>query len=67
VDGEHLLIADAPETFAEKVIELLDDAQRRASLGDRGRALVEERYSWDYCGAQLLAALDAAQENGWRV
>ena len=67
VDGEHLLIADAPEAFAEKVVELLDDAQRRASLGDRGRALVEERYSWDYCGAQLLAALDAAQENGWRV
>ena len=67
VAGEHLLVADEPETFAASVVQLLDDTPRRASLGDHGRALVEERYSWDYCGSQLLAALDAAQENGWRV
>lgn len=65
--GEHLLVADEPEKFAASVVQLLGDAPRRARLGDHGRALVEERYSWDYCGSQLLAALDAAQENGWRI
>jgi glycosyltransferase involved in cell wall biosynthesis len=67
VPGEHLLVADEPETFAAAVVDLLDDAPRRASLGEQGRALVESRYSWDFCGSQLLAALDAAQENGWLV
>jgi len=67
IAGEHLLVADEPEKFAASVVQLLGDAPRRGSLGDHGRALVEERYSWEYCGSQLLAALDAAQENGWRI
>ncbi|HET9980456.1 MAG TPA: glycosyltransferase family 4 protein [Ktedonobacterales bacterium] len=67
ISGEHLLVADEPEKFAATVVYLLDDAPRRASLGHQGRVLVEERYSWDYCGSQLLAALDATQENGWRI
>ena len=67
IPGEHLLVADEPEAFAAAVLDLLDDASRRASLGERGRTLVETSYSWDFCGSQLLAALDAAQENGWRL
>ena len=67
VPGEHLLVADEPEAFAASVVDLLDHEPRRASLGEQGRTLVEERYSWDYCGAQLLAALDAVEENGWRI
>lgn len=67
VPGKHLLIADDPVAFAGAVVDLLRDASRRASLGEAGRRLVEERYSWDYCGAELLAAVDAARENGWHV
>lgn len=66
IPGKHLLVADEPEAFATSVVALLNDPARRASLGAEGRALVEEHYSWDYCGAQLLAALESASENGWR-
>ncbi|HEX6542025.1 MAG TPA: glycosyltransferase family 4 protein [Ktedonobacterales bacterium] len=67
VPGKHLLVADKPEAFAGAVVDLLGDQVRRVRLGEDGRALVKERYSWDSCGAQLLAALKSARENGWHV
>ena len=57
-DGRHLLVADDPAAFADAVIALLGDAERRAALGAAGRALVEDRYTWERCGATLLHALD---------
>lgn len=65
--GKHLLIADEAEAFAAAVVDLLKNPGRRASLGEEGRALVEERYSWNTCGNQLLAALESVEKNGWRV
>jgi glycosyltransferase involved in cell wall biosynthesis len=65
ISGKHLLVADEPEKFAATVVELLGDSTLCERLGAAGRALVEERYSWEYCGDQLLGALDDAAENGW--
>jgi polysaccharide biosynthesis protein PslH len=45
-DGQHLLIADDPITFAQRVLQVLNDDQLAAQLGRNGRALVEQRYSW---------------------
>jgi sugar transferase (PEP-CTERM/EpsH1 system associated) len=45
-NGEHLLLADDPATFAETTVRLLGDASRRAQLGQAARRLVEENYSW---------------------
>jgi glycosyltransferase involved in cell wall biosynthesis len=42
----HFLQADSPAAFAQAVIGLLKDADRRRALGMAGRRLVEERYSW---------------------
>lgn len=56
--GTHLLIADQPESLASSVITLLNDPEARATLGNAGRLLVEEKYGWNYCGAQLLRALE---------
>ena len=67
VPDRHLLVADDPVEYAEKVVRLLKDAARRESLGQAGRRLVEDYYSWDYCGDQLLVALDEASRNGWRL
>ena len=44
--GEHLLIADAPEDFAGRVVALLDDPALRDRLVGAARRLVEERYDW---------------------
>jgi glycosyltransferase involved in cell wall biosynthesis len=52
-NGEHLLIADTPESFAQAVLRLLDDSKLCERLGGNGRALVEEGYSHSYGGRQL--------------
>ncbi len=57
-DGEHVLIADDPETFALAVVALLRDPARRRALGEAGRRLVEAEYSWERCGDKMLQALE---------
>lgn len=58
VPEEHLLLADRPEEFAQAVVRLLKDAELRDRLGTTGRRLVEEVYSWERCGAQLVRVLE---------
>lgn len=57
VNGKDLLIADEPEAFAEAVVRLLQHPPVRATLGARGRALVEAGYSWERSGETLLHIL----------
>jgi len=45
-DGEHLLLARSPESFATTVSELLALPDDRARIGAAGRRLYEERYTW---------------------
>ncbi len=45
-DGEHLLIGDDPETFAQQVVRVLNEPDLAQALSRGGRALVEEQYSW---------------------
>src|SRR5579859_1708176 len=65
--GQHLMVADQPDAFAEAVIAFLKNPARRASFGAAGRALVEATYSWEQCGARLLSALDAHCTQGEQV
>jgi polysaccharide biosynthesis protein PslH len=44
--GENILLADTPQDFADAVISLFRDSNRRCSLGSAARTLVEENYSW---------------------
>jgi polysaccharide biosynthesis protein PslH len=60
--GEHLLTADDLQEFACAVSGLLQDPSRRGALGHAGRALVEQRYSWDTCGAPLLSVLETLRQ-----
>jgi sugar transferase (PEP-CTERM/EpsH1 system associated) len=46
VDGQHFVRADDPDAFAHAVVSLLRDTARRRALGEAGRQLVMERYSW---------------------
>src|SRR6202043_2280933 len=47
VDGEHLLVADEPQAFADAVRRLCNDSELAGRLGMQGRALVEQRYRWE--------------------
>jgi polysaccharide biosynthesis protein PslH len=53
VDGEHLLIADEPESFAECVVRLLIDQELRERIARHGRQLVERRYDWSAASRRL--------------
>ncbi|MBI4759040.1 MAG: glycosyltransferase [Chloroflexi bacterium] len=44
--GEDILIADDPTTFAQQVVSLLNDEERRKKMAARGRALMEASYDW---------------------
>jgi len=49
-DGEHVLLADAPEAFAEATLRLLSDPDYAASLAARARGLVESAYDMQSVG-----------------
>ncbi len=53
VDGEHLSIADEPDTFAQRVVGLMSSPDLAAELGARGRELVVRDYSWSVAARRL--------------
>jgi len=56
--GEDALLADTPRDFAEAVRCLMADEGLRNRLAERGRRLVNERFSW----AVLAPAMERAYE-----
>jgi glycosyltransferase involved in cell wall biosynthesis len=50
-DGEHLMLADGGEAFAQALIRMLRDGA--PELGRRGRGLAAERYSIEALSSQL--------------
>jgi polysaccharide biosynthesis protein PslH len=55
VPGEHFVRADEPAEFAQAVISLLRDPERRGALGAAGRRLMAERYSWPQVAGEFDA------------
>ncbi|MBD3183554.1 glycosyltransferase [Candidatus Poribacteria bacterium] len=45
--GNHIMISDSPDEFAEFTVNLMKDDELRYSLANTGRDFVKERYSWD--------------------
>jgi glycosyltransferase involved in cell wall biosynthesis len=59
VEGEHYLRAETAEEFSRQIARLEADASLREALGRRGRAVVEQRYSWDIAARALDDAFTA--------
>jgi sugar transferase (PEP-CTERM/EpsH1 system associated) len=51
--GEHLFVEDDPVRFADLVLSLLADPERRAEVGRTARRFVETRHSWPASMRQL--------------
>jgi glycosyltransferase involved in cell wall biosynthesis len=49
---------DQPEGLAKACLTLLDDAAKRAEMGDRAQKLADEHFDWDHEAAKLRAAYD---------
>ena len=52
-DQKEFIAADDPDAFAAAVVYLLHNERQRTELGEAGRALVVERYSWDQVAKQF--------------
>ncbi|NWF30347.1 glycosyltransferase family 4 protein [Streptomyces sp. PKU-EA00015] len=59
LDGETgwVVRGGSPEDAADRIATLLDDAELRRRMGERGRAWVEERWRWDLLAERLRALL----------
>jgi glycosyltransferase involved in cell wall biosynthesis len=56
-DGREIVLADAPQPFAEAVARLLEDRAYGAALGAAARRKVETAYSFESLRSALRAAL----------
>lgn len=52
-DGRNVMVAEHPEKFADKVLQVLNDYQLATRLANNARRLVEERYGWNAIGDKL--------------
>jgi polysaccharide biosynthesis protein PslH len=61
VPGEEILLADAPEDFAEMLASLLQDEGRRCAIGLAGRRRVETQYNFTALRRALVQVLRTAE------
>jgi glycosyltransferase involved in cell wall biosynthesis len=63
-DGEHIVLADSADAFADAVLGLLGDPARAARLGAAGRARVRERYDWSHVRGIVAGSMDVVMQRG---
>lgn len=61
--GEHLVVADIPQPFADAVVQLLCDAGIRARLSDAATRLAASQFSVELWLARCVSLLKAAQHS----
>jgi polysaccharide biosynthesis protein PslH len=67
VHGEHLLIADDADTFADAVLDLMTKPDVAARLGAHGRTLMLKRYRWEAATDDLVAFYERLRHEAPRV
>ena len=54
-DGEHLLVADEPQKFANAVISMMTNKNLRQKIVANAREYIQENHNWDIIGRKLEA------------
>ncbi|NMB68034.1 MAG: glycosyltransferase [Chloroflexi bacterium] len=62
--GEHLLVADSPQDFAEAVLRLLQDDDLHRRIAEGGFALVSQKFNWDAVLPGFLRLVEDAAHAG---
>jgi glycosyltransferase involved in cell wall biosynthesis len=57
VNGINFICADEPQMFADEVVALLRDPERRRRIGNAGQQLVEQHYSWNRVAEDFAALI----------
>ena len=63
-DGQHLVLADSAQAFADAVVRLLRNVEERRALEAAARTLVVERYDWAAVAGELDRALTRFARRG---
>ena len=58
IDGQHILLADDPATFASRTLKLLQNPALRQRLATNARSLVEEQYDWTQIGQRFVGFVE---------
>jgi hypothetical protein len=58
-----ILVADDPNTFAARLVQLLIEPDQAERLGQAGAAMVRDQMSWPRAAAALRAALEQSLSN----
>ncbi len=56
-DGENILIANSPDTFADRISDLFESEKLTNQLGKAARKLAEEKYQWKTILNELLGTI----------
>jgi polysaccharide biosynthesis protein PslH len=62
--GEEVLVAESAPEFAREVIELLRSPERASAIGDRARAFVVAKHSWESSAEQIEEVYGRVVERG---
>lgn len=62
VHGEHALLADEPEPFADAVVELIENESRRRQMVAFARDWVQANFSWETASLKFLSLCRQAAE-----
>lgn len=52
--GQHALIAEKPEAFADAIQNLLTSREKREAMGERAQDFIRREYSWDAIVGRLI-------------
>jgi glycosyltransferase involved in cell wall biosynthesis len=63
IAGEHVLVADEPEDFAEAIILLLQDNRLRSTVANNARILIEKIFNWDSILLQYNSLIGSTFKN----
>jgi glycosyltransferase involved in cell wall biosynthesis len=56
--GEHVLVADDPNKYAEAILALFADSALRQRLAQNARQVVQEKYNWAVVMPRFLAIIE---------
>ena len=56
--GEHLLLAETAEEFADQITRLLLNPNFRAQLGENSRRMIRENYDWNVLRPRFLELVE---------
>ena len=60
IDGQDIVLADTPESFADGVVALLRDENRAAQIGKLAAEKVRDNFGWDRVADNFAAICDRA-------